>query len=177
MERALTHSPLERIASWIAQTVIMDEFRSTLNVVHSHQIQIEVLQQTLDHAIPSRHPRFDPVLYSAADTRQKLDILHQIRLSLGDLDTLIGRARHNFEENALELARILRSAINTDQELPRSWTLVEGLQSVLDECEEVTMAFRGLLDELYVLVLVRAVSSLEDSGEGGGFAEGMDMEE
>jgi len=172
MERASNPSPFERIASWITQAIVMDGFRSTLNVVHSHHVQIGVLQQTLDHAIPFMHRRFDPVLYSAADIRQKLDVLHQIRLSLDDLDTLIERTRNDFEENASELACIVRSAINTNQELPRSWTLVEGLQLVSDDCEKVTMVFRGLLDELYIWLLVRAVSSLEDPGEGGGVVEG-----
>ncbi len=39
------------------------------------------------------------------------------------------------------------------------------------------MAFRGLLDELYVWLLIRAVSSFEDSGEGGEIVEEMDTEE
>jgi len=177
MARAPNPRALDRIASWISQTMVMDGFRSTLNAIRSHQVQIEVLQQTLDHEISFRHPRFDPVLYSAANIRQKLDVLHQIRVALHDLDTVIERARHNFEDNALELASIFRSAINTDQELPHSWTLVEGLQFVLDDCEEVTMAFRGLLDELYVWLLVRAVSFFEDSGEGGEIVEEMDTEE
>lgn len=177
MERAPNPSALDRIAFWITQTVVMDELWSTLNVVHSHQVQIEILQQTLDHTIPFRHPRFNPVLYSAADIRQKLDVLLQIRLSLGDLDADIEGARHIFEENAFELARIFRSAINTDQELPRSWTLVEGLHFVLDDCREVTMAFRGLLDELYIWLLARSELAVEDSGEGGGIVEKVDTEE
>lgn len=155
----------------------MDRFRSTLNVVHSHQVEIEILQQTLDHTIPFRHPWFNPVLYSAADVRQKLDVLHQIRLSLSDLDAVIEGARHSFEENAFEFTRIFRSAINADRERPRSWTLVEGLHFVLDDCQRLTMAFRGLLDELYIWLLARSVSAVEDSGEDGEIVEEMDTEE
>ena len=162
MERAPNPSALDRVVSWITQTMVRHGFRSTLSVVHSHQVQIEHLQQTLDYTIPFRHPLFNPVLYSAADMRQKLDLLHQIRLSLGDLDVVIEGARHTFEENAIELARIFRFAISTDQELPRSWTLVEGLHLDLNDCQEVTMAFRGLLDELYIWLLARSVSAVAD---------------
>lgn len=155
----------------------MDGFRSTLTLVHSHQVQIEILQQILNQTIPLRHPRFNPALYSAADIRQKLDILHQIRLSLGDLDVIIQRARRSFEENAFISAHIFRSAINTCQELPRSSTLIEGLHFVLDECQEVTTAFQGLLDELYIWLLARSVSAVEKPGEGGGIVEELDTEE
>ena len=175
MERVSNPGPLDQLASWMAEASIVVQFRGSLNVIYTFKIQVDVLQQHLDHSIPFRDPQFDPLLLSAADIRQKLDILHEIRLSLNDLDTLIAQARQDFEEHASDLVHIFRSAINTiHQEIPRAWILVHGLESALGDSEQTSMVFRNLLDGLYVRLLSDAVSSGAGSLGHGEDSTGMD---
>ena len=159
MEGQPSHGPLYQLPTLLAEVNLLDRLRVILNVVRLFDIQIGVLRQRLDHSIPIRNPQFQPVLYSSADIRQKLDLLLELHADLEKLDILMIRTRQVFEEDAAQLANIFRYAMRNNQERPCSWNIAEGLASILQNSEESSSTFHNQIHGLYVLLLAEAVSS------------------
>ena len=158
MEGQPSHGPLYQLATLLAEANLLDRLRVILNVVRLFDIQIGVLRQRLDHSIPIR-PQFQPVLYSSADIRQKLDLLLELHADLENLDSIMIRTRQVFEEDAAQLANIFRYAVGNNQEIPCCLDIAEGLASIMQNSEENSSAFHSQLHGLYVLLLAEAVSS------------------
>ena len=159
MEGQPNHGPLYQNATLLAESDLLDRLRVILTVVRLFDIQIGVLRQRLDHSIPIQNPQFQPVLYSSADIRQKLDLLLELHADLENLDSLMIRTRQVFEEDAAQLANIFPYAVGNNQEIPCSWNIAEGLASLLQNSEENSSTFHSQIQRLYALLLAEAVSS------------------
>ena len=159
MEGQSNHGPLYQLTTLLAEANLLERLRLILNVVRLFDVQIGVLRQRLDHSIPIQNPQFQPVLYSSADIRQKLDLLLELHADLENLDSLMIRTRQVFEADAAQLANIFPYAVANNQEISCSWNIAEGLASIVQNSEEDSSVFHSQLRRLYVLLLAEAVSS------------------